>query len=285
MGRRQRRQCAHPLYVSDPEMTVGRLCANYDISEDAEAVLISRLSEIAGTAYAEETLLRNSVLDNTFYNYSAGAYTGTTDFSDIPYLTVGNTFGGLVSSVIAFESAGVTLNFTDSSFINNNEADYQYLVVSEAGSSLPVNFTDSDVSGIIWNEGDVFRAVEGMPAARSSQLTITFEGSHFIGSFADGFNGLWEVAGLSYTDGSGNQSSLNGNYYGANANWGITAVFKQGSSWTVTHDSYLGNLIIEDGTVISAPEGYSLEMSVNNTRTKMKSGTYTGKVILTLTQN
>lgn len=271
--------------MSDPEMTIGQLCANYSISESAQSALLSGLSEIAGTTYTAETLLRNSVLDNTFYNYSAGAFTGSTDFSDIPYLTVGSAFGGLVSSVIAFESAGVALNFTGSSFVNNNDADYQYFIVSEAGSDLSVTIADSDASGIIWNEGDVFRAVEGMPGARSSRVAVSFESGRFSGSFADGSNGLWEVSGLSYTNGAGNISSLNGNYYGATANWGSTATFGRDSAWTVTYDSYLGSLTIEDGAVIAAPEGYTLEMTVNGVATEITAGTYSGEVILTLTQN
>jgi len=271
--------------MSDPDMTLGLLCDYYGISDDARAALLSELSEMAGIAYTEGTLLRNCLLDNTYYNHSAGAYTGTTDFSDISYLTVGSAFGGLVGAVIGFESAGVTLNMSGCGFASKNGEDYNYLISSEAGSDLTVNFTASDASGIIWNEGSVNRAVEGMPGDRSSKLSVRFDDSAFTGSFADGGSGLWEVSGLSYTNGAGETSSLNGNYYGASANWGISAVFGQGSVWTVTHDSYLGSLTIEDGAEIIVPEGRSLSMTVGGAKTAMAAGAYSGGVVISLTEN
>lgn len=266
--------------MSDPGMTIGQLCDNYNVSESSKAELLSELSEISGIAYTAETLLRNSVLDNTYYNYSAGAFTGSTDFSEVPYLTIGSAFGGLVSSVVGFESAGVTLNLTDCSFFNNNGSDYNYLIVSEAGSALTVNFTGGDATGIIWNEGDVNRAVEGMPANRSSQLTVSFDGSNFTGSFADGGSGLWEVPESSYTNSAGQITSLNGNYYGASANWGISAVFHAGSSWTVTRDSYLGSLVIEEGAIISSSRNRALRMTMDGVKTKITAGTYRGKIAI-----
>lgn len=268
--------------MSDADMTIGKLCDNYSISDADTKTLLETLSDIAGTTYTEDTKLRGSVLDNTYYNYSAGAYTGDTDYSDVPYLVTGSAFGGLVSSVMEFESAGENLEFTDSSFKNTNDSDYNYLVASEAGSAPVITFTNSDASGIIWNEGDVSRTVEGMNDSRSSSVTVTFDGSDFEGSFADGSNGLWEVDGLSYTDASGSESSLNGNYYGAEANWGITASFTGDSTWTVTNDSYLGSLTLADSASIKAPEGYKVKMTVDGKDTEIKAGTYTGKIILTL---
>ena len=253
---------------------LGKLCDNYDISDSAKKTLLSTLSDIAGETYTEDTPLRNSVLDNTYYNYSAGQYTGDTDFSDVPYLTVGSAYGGLVSSAMEFESAGENLEFTNSTFKNNNGDDYNYLIASEAGSAPVISFTDSDSTGIIWNEGDVNRVVEGRSEDRSSSLTVSFKDSDFEGSFADGSNGLWEVDGLSYTDGNGKDSSLNGNYYGAEGNYGITATFSGDSKWTVTHDSYLGSLTIEDNASVTAPDGYKLKMTVDGKETSIEKGSY-----------
>lgn len=267
--------------MSDPQMTIGQLCDNYNIPEDAQAPLIAELGEISGTACTRETLVRNSALDNTYYNYSAGAYTGTTDFSDVPYLTVGSAFGGLVSSIIEFEGAGVTLNLNNCSFINNNGTDYNYLVASEAGSNLVVNFTNCEASGLIWNEGSVNRAVEGAPGNRSSQVAVTFDGGTFNGSFADGGDGLWEVEGLSYTNGTGQVSSVNGNYYGATANWGASATLRNGAMWVVSHESYLGSLIIDPGASISAPNGYTPRMTVNGTITTIGEGAFSGEITIT----
>ncbi|WP_036613018.1 hypothetical protein [Oribacterium sp. P6A1] len=270
--------------MSDADMTIGQLCDNYDVSDSAKKELLETLSEIAGETYTEDTKLRSSVLDNTYYNYSAGAYTGTTDYSDIPYLVVGSAYGGTVSSVMEFEAAGENLLFTNSKFENTNGDDYNYLIASEAGSAPVITFEDSDASGIIWNEGDIERVVEGMSGSRSSSVTVTFKNSDFTGSFADGSNGLWDVDGLSYTNSKGETTSLNGNYYGAESNFGISATFSGDSVWTVTHDSYLGSLTIEDSASITAPSGYKLTMTVDGKKTDIKAGTYTGKIVITLTK-
>ncbi len=266
--------------MSDPSMTIGQLCDNYDVSESSKSQLLSTLSSIAGSDYTEETLLRNSVLDNTYYNYSAGAYTGSTDFSDVPYMTVGSAFGGLVSSVFEFEASGIQLELLDSDFQNNNDEEYQYLVASEAGSAPVITFINSDAEGIIWNEGDVTRSVEGRSSERSSAIAITFNNSDYTGSFADGSNGLWDVANLDYVDGSGNVSSLNGNYYGAEGNWGISVSFETGASWIVTHDSYLGSLTIDETAVIAALSDKNLVMTVDGVETSIEPGTYTGEIIV-----
>jgi hypothetical protein len=271
--------------MSDPAMTIGRLCQNYGISQDKVKTLLAALGKTAGKAYTEKTLLRNSILDNTFYNYSAGQYSGDTDFTPIPYLTVGSSFGGLTSSVFEFEAAGVKLELNNSTFKNNNAADYNYLVASEAGSAPILQFTQSNAAGIIWNEGDITRAVEGRSADRSSSLTVHFTDSAFTGSFADGSNGLWEVAGLDYTDAAGDKSGLNGNYYQAKANWKISASFDKESVWNVTHDSYLGTLTLENGAKVQAPEGSSLRMTVDGRETNLEPGTYKGQIIIQVIKN
>ena len=266
--------------MSDPTMTIGQLCKNYGISKDKVKILLTALSKTAGKSYAENTLLRNSVLDNTFYNYSAGQYSGDTDFSHIPYLTVGSSFGGLTSSVFEFESAGVNLELNNSTFKNTNDENYNYLVASEAGSAPVLKFNQSNAKGIIWNEGDIARAVEGRSADRSSSLAVHFTNSTFTGSFADGYNGLWEVEGLSYTDIAGDKSSFNGNYYKAKANWKNSASFDKDSAWIVNHDSYLGNLTIEAGATVKASTGSSLIMTVDGQETKIEPGTYKGQIII-----
>ncbi len=100
----------------------------------------------------------------------------------------------------------------------------------------------------------------------------------------DGSNGLWDVDGLSYTNSKGETTSLNGNYYGAESNFGISATFSGDSVWTVTHDSYLGSLTIEDSASITAPSRYKLLMTVDGKKTDIKAGTYTGKIMITVTK-
>lgn len=268
--------------MSDPKMTIGQLCTNYDIPSGKTKALLKTLGELAGKSYTKKTPLRNSVLDNTYYNYSAGAYTGKTDHADIPYLSTGSTFGGLISAVFEFEQAGETVELNNCTFENKTNRSYNYLVGSEAGSEAVINFNSSDAEGIIWNEGDVDRFVEGRPGKRSSKVAVTFNGSSFTGSFADGSNGLWNVEGLHYIDNSDKDSSLNGNFYGASANWGITASFDKDSIWTVTHDSYLGKLTIADGAKIQTADGKELQMTVDGQETGITAGSFSGQIIITL---
>lgn len=268
--------------MSNPSTTLGKLFDNYNIDDINQKKLLDGLSEISNIKYTRETLLRNSLLDNTFYNYSAGKFVGSTDFSEIPYLTVGSSFGGLVSSIIEFESAGVTLTFNNSKFDNLNGNDFNYLIASEAGSSGKVIFNNSDSKGIIWNEGNVFRVVEGRPDNRSSSLEVVFNNSNFQGVFADGDNGLWNVETLEYQNYNNKTSSLNGNYYGATGNFGISAIFSEGSLWNITGKSYLGKLTIEKNSKIVAPEGFLVKMIVNGLDTPIKEGIYEGQIVLEL---
>lgn len=271
--------------MSDAEMTLGKLCENYNIKGSKKEELLNKLSKISGVKYIDSTKIRNSILDNTFYNYSAGKYMGNTDFSEVPYLTVGSAFGGLVSSVLEFEASGVNLIFDKSEFENTNNKNYNYLLASEAGSAPVVYFNNSKVNGIIWNEGDVERVVEGRPDNRSSEVTIYCNNSNFEGSFADGNNGLWEVENVNYNNNKGISTSLNGNYYGAMANWKNKASFDKNSSWIVTNDSYLGSLNIEEGAIIKAKDGYNIKMTVNGKEVLVKAGKYSGEIVVKCTKN
>ncbi len=266
-------------YMSDPSMTLGRLCDIYGVTGTAREKLYSTLGALAASAYSDETMLRNSVLDNSFYNYSSGSYSGSTDFSEVPYLTVGSSFGGLVGSVLEFESAGLTLNLERCKFSNESETPYDYFVASEAGSAPVIVVADSEASGLVWNEGDVVRSVEGRQGMRSSSVDISFQGSAFTGAFADGDNGL-TAGGVSYADASGATTERNGNYYGAAANWGIVARFDSSSTWNVTGTSYLGTLILEPGTLVKAPVGVTVTLTVNGQTRPLQAGTYTGQVVV-----
>ncbi|MFV0441227.1 MAG: leucine-rich repeat protein [Lachnospirales bacterium] len=268
--------------MSDSTMTIGKLCDNYNISKSKKTELLNTLSELSNETYTENTPIRNSLLDNTYYNYSAGAYTGETDYVDVPYLTLGSAFGGLVSSALEFESAGINLNIEDSTFRYAGDNNYNYLIASEAGSAPVVNFIDTNSTGIIWNEGDVNRFVEGRPGDFSSSVVANFINSSFTGSFADGSNGLWNVPSTSYTNSKGQTTSLNGNYFGGTNNWGNTVTLDKDSSWTVTKDSYIGSLTIEQGASIKGYNNNELEMTVNGVPTPIKSGTYTGEIIISV---
>lgn len=58
-----------------------------------------------------------------------------------------------------------------------------------------------------------------------------------------------------------------------------------GSIWEVGEVTTLTGLIIGEGAVIKAPEGYSLTMTVDGVETPIEAGEYKGKIVLTPTEN
>jgi hypothetical protein len=54
------------------------------------------------------------------------------------------------------------------------------------------------------------------------------------------------------------------------------------SRWVVDKNSYLTGLIISKGAVITAPDGYTLTMTVNGIKKEIKAGKYSGKIGLTI---
>jgi len=54
------------------------------------------------------------------------------------------------------------------------------------------------------------------------------------------------------------------------------------STWVVDKTSYLNSLSIAKGAAITAPEGYSVTMTVNGVKKTIGAGTYKGKIVLTV---
>lgn len=275
------RVLASPLMSRDG-YTFAQLAAHYQLASEQRQQLLQSLSKIAQVAYTEQSLVRNSPLDNTFYNYSAGNYVGNSDYSEVPFLTVGSSFGGLTAAILEFENAGTQLNLDQVKVSYAQASPYQYLLASEAGSAAQVAIKNSQLKGLIWNEGDVNRVVEGQPGQRSSSVDIQFEQSQFTGSFADGSNGLWSVDGHNYRNAAGKTTNLNGNYYGALANWKGRASFDKQSIWYITHDSYLGALKLSDDSQIIAPKGYQVQLRVDGKLQQLHAGEYTGHIEIVL---
>ena len=58
-----------------------------------------------------------------------------------------------------------------------------------------------------------------------------------------------------------------------------------GAAWTVTKTTTLAKLTVAEGATVTAPEGRSLTMTVDSVETPIAAGTYTGKVVLTPTED
>jgi hypothetical protein len=57
------------------------------------------------------------------------------------------------------------------------------------------------------------------------------------------------------------------------------------SKWVVAKTSYLTGLTVAEGASLSAPDGYSLKMTVNGAAKPIKAGDYKGKIVLTMTKS
>ena len=66
---------------------------------------------------------------------------------------------------------------------------------------------------------------------------------------------------------------------------GAKKILDAGSTWEVVETTSLKSLTIKDGAVIKAPDGHSITMTVNGIETPIKTGDYTGNIVLTPTEN
>jgi hypothetical protein len=73
-------------------------------------------------------------------------------------------------------------------------------------------------------------------------------------------------------------------YSATDDKYGITVSLDADSKWVVDETSYLTSLTIANGASITAPEGYSVTMTVNGIKKTIGAGTYKGKIVLTVTQ-
>jgi len=66
-------------------------------------------------------------------------------------------------------------------------------------------------------------------------------------------------------------------------NNGAIVILNSGSTWTVTNTSYLTSLTVDSDSAITAPDGYSISMTVDGTDTSIVAGTtHTGAIVLTV---
>ena len=65
-------------------------------------------------------------------------------------------------------------------------------------------------------------------------------------------------------------------------NNGLIVSFDKDSVWTVAGTSYLTSLTVAEGAVVKAPDGKTLTMTVDGVKTKIAPGTYTGKIVITV---
>lgn len=68
-------------------------------------------------------------------------------------------------------------------------------------------------------------------------------------------------------------------------NNGVIVSFDKDCVWTVTGTSYLTSLKVARGSVIQAPEGKTLTMTVDGVKKSIAPGTHTGKIVMRISDN
>jgi hypothetical protein len=66
---------------------------------------------------------------------------------------------------------------------------------------------------------------------------------------------------------------------------GVAVSLDAGSKWIVDRTSYLTDLAIARDGSVTAPQGYSVIMTVNGVNTQIKTGSYKGQIVLKVVKN
>lgn len=154
---------------------------------------------------------------------------------------------------------------------------------AQDGTSSPskdVNATFSNMS----LKGDIINAYTA-----SGDLTVNFKNAIITGAITTstiehplGPNGeevTMEHPELYYLIGE-----VTNTYCATDEKFGVSVSLDADSSWVVDKTSYLTVLTIADSAAISAPEGYSVTMTVDGFKKAIKAGIYKGKIVLTVTK-
>jgi hypothetical protein len=67
--------------------------------------------------------------------------------------------------------------------------------------------------------------------------------------------------------------------------YGLKVSVDGSSKWTIDQTSYLTGLEVANGATITAPQGFSLKMTVDGAEKPVQPGSYTGKIVLYVTPN
>jgi hypothetical protein len=136
------------------------------------------------------------------------------------------------------------------------------------GGSTEVNATFKNVN----LKGDI---VTSMTA--ESDVVVTFEKANITGAITTStavpvgtpsYEKYYLIGEVKHT------------YCETNDKYGIKVSLKENSAWIVDKTSYLTGLTIADGGSVKASAGRKLSMTVNGARTEIKTGAYSGKIIL-----
>lgn len=145
----------------------------------------------------------------------------------------------------------------------------------------------------------------GMPGGGSSEVSATFRNVTLKGDMASSMTGESDViitfenstiTGAITTSTAtpvGEPSyekyyligEVTDTYCATDDKYGIKASLDNKSTWVVDETSYLTGLTVAEGASVTAPEGYSVTMTVDGVKRPIKAGEYEGKIILTVVKS
>lgn len=263
---------------------------NWDFTDEEKATYISnqvngeKLSifemSLPGSIYRNtmDNTADTAKYDNLYCGAGANGYNGI--WSDnaafaSPYCWSTGESASYVTC-FEFESSSITLDLLNNTYgIQNTHndpnsdavvKDFDFLAVSEFGSSPTLNFIDHEttITGIIYNEGyTTTHKNMGMPTKDESALTVNFINSDFIGTFCDGDLGFWETD-VVYENVNGETTNLNGNYFCGTPNGKGDYSFDADSVWYVWSDSYVGTLTLTSQACVESYDGEAKTVYVCN---------------------
>lgn len=153
-----------------------------------------------------------------------------------------------------------------------------------SGTDTIANFSNITLSGNFYNStrGGTSTDMTGKEVNLAKNLSLNFDKAKITGviSASTAKHAIDTITSEEYK-----QLGEITNTSAAAINNGVIVSLTNGSTWTVTGNSYLTSLTIGKDSKITAPNGYKVNMKVNGYETNITSGTYNGKIEFTITQN
>jgi len=210
------------------------------------------------------------------------------DRSKTPGYSGGNKF-----SVIYVDASPAVMNVTASMLTNDNYTDYgsesdwwnsltedeqtyytpadNLLISVENGGTGNITFNDEN-SATVWD------------VLGNSTETTELSGDFYLGGPASGSEPGVQQGATNTLNATFNDSEWSGTIlYGDDEMSGtVHLTFDGASSWTVTDTCYLTSLTLAEGATVSAPAGQTVTMTVDGVSTAIGEGTYSGKIVLSV---